>query len=106
MDERPDPVAIAPAERPDSAEPAPDVTELVHHAMHLERALEHARDIGVAMGIVMATMEVTRQEAFHVLRTVSQNQNRRLFLVAAEVAETGALPRAVVRPLREPDADG
>ena len=61
---------------------------------NLEIALAQSRDIGVAMGIVMATEKVTRDCAFDRLRTVSQNQNRKLHLVADDVIETGGLPVA------------
>ena len=65
---------------------------------NLEIALEHSRDIGVAMGIVMATEKVTRDCAFDRLSTVSQHQNRKLHVVAAEVIESGTLPVAVKPP--------
>jgi AmiR/NasT family two-component response regulator len=65
---------------------------------NLEIALEHSRDIGVAMGIVMATEKVTRDCAFEMLRMVSQHQNRKLFLVADDVIETGTLPVAEKPP--------
>lgn len=61
---------------------------------NLQIALENSRDIGVAMGILMATEKVTRDCAFDMLRMVSQHQNRKLFLVAADVIETGTLPVA------------
>ena len=82
--------------------PSPEADQrdqLAHEAVllrdktkHLEQALEHSRDIGVAIGILMATEKVTRQCAFQMLRMVSQHQNRKLHLVAVEVLETGALP--------------
>ncbi len=93
MGQQPDPLRTVAAELQEPEPQAADVTQLLHHAMHLERALEHARDIGIAMGIVMATKKVTRQGAFELLRTVSQKQNRRLFQVAAEVADLGELPQ-------------
>jgi AmiR/NasT family two-component response regulator len=72
---------------------------LEYHSMHLARTVEHARDIGIAMGIVMATEKLSRQGAFDRLRTVSQSQNRRVFLIAAEVIASGILPPATVRRL-------
>ena len=42
-------------------------------ANHLLRALETNREIGVAMGILMATGELTQQQAFDGLRTASQH---------------------------------
>jgi AmiR/NasT family two-component response regulator len=68
---------------------------------NLELALEHSRDIGVAIGIIMATERLARDDAFGMLRTVSQHQNRKLFLVAAEVIETGTLPT-----LEKPQGEG
>ena len=62
-------------------------------ANHLIRALETNREIGVAMGILMATGKLTSQQAFDQLRTASQNLNRKLRDIAAVVAHTGQLPR-------------
>ena len=64
-------------------------------ANHLTRALETNREIGVAMGILMANGKLTSPQAFDQLRTASQNFNRKLHDIAADVALTGALPRAV-----------
>jgi GAF domain-containing protein len=62
---------------------------------HLRAALETNRDIGVAVGILMATKLVTKQQAFDALRITSQHTHRKLHLVALEVIETGELPRFV-----------
>jgi len=64
---------------------------------HLERALSSNRDIGVAMGIVMNRYLVSRDEAFNILRMVSQHSHRKLVEVALEVVDTGEL---VIPPLR------
>jgi hypothetical protein len=64
---------------------------------HLARALESNREIGVAMGILMANDRLTSQQAFDQLRTASQNFNRRLRDVAADVAVSGQLPRIASR---------
>ena len=61
-------------------------------AHHLHIALESNRDIGVAIGILMATDKVTREVAFEMLRMTSQHQNRKLRAIAADVIETGELP--------------
>lgn len=61
-------------------------------AMHLERALESNREIGVAIGILMARELHTQEEAFGRLRSASQNLHRKLHDVAAEVRLTGRLP--------------
>ena len=60
-------------------------------AANLMKALESNREIGVAMGILMHTHRLTRQEAFDVLRVASQNSNRKLADLATEVADTGTL---------------
>ena len=70
---------------------------------HLTRALETNREIGVAMGILMANGKLTNQQAFDQLRTASQNLNRKLHDIAADVALTGQLPRSrSKRPSAEP----
>ncbi|MGN6524269.1 MAG: ANTAR domain-containing protein [Actinomycetes bacterium] len=61
-------------------------------AAHLETALATNRDIGMAMGIVMARHLVSADEAFNVLRRVSQLQHRKLRDVAGDVVLTGCLP--------------
>lgn len=61
--------------------------------MNLERALESNREIGVAMGILMAREVCTQQQAFDRLRTASQNLNRKLRDVAADVTAQGELPQ-------------
>lgn len=58
-------------------------------ARNLSKALQSNREIGVAIGILMNQYQFTRQEAFDVLRVASQNSNRKLAAVAAEVADTG-----------------
>jgi hypothetical protein len=67
---------------------------------NLEIALESSRVIGMAMGIVMSSRLVTADQAFEALRKASQDSNRKLREVAAEVTETGLLPE---RPPRPPD---
>jgi hypothetical protein len=61
-------------------------------AGHLLRALESNREIGVAVGILMAQHRLTREQAFDVLRLASQRTNRKLVDVASDVADTGAAP--------------
>jgi hypothetical protein len=62
-------------------------------AANLEEALATNREIGQAIGILMATDHVTAEQAFEKLRTASQHTHRKLREIAAEVAETGALTR-------------
>jgi GAF domain-containing protein len=59
--------------------------------VNLERALASNRDIGVAIGILMALHRVTREQAFDLLRMASQGRHRKLVEVARDVAETGTL---------------
>ena len=58
----------------------------------LERALESNREIGIAIGILMAEHRYTREQAFDQLRIASQRLNRRLRDLAEEVRDTGQLP--------------
>jgi ANTAR domain/GAF domain len=62
-----------------------------NRATNLMKALQSNREIGVAMGILMHQHRFTRQEAFDVLKVASQNSNRKLSDIAAEVADTGVL---------------
>jgi AmiR/NasT family two-component response regulator len=61
-------------------------------AAHLRRALDHSRDIGAAVGVLMALKKVTRDEAFELLRRASQDQNRKLHQLALDVVNAGELP--------------
>jgi putative methionine-R-sulfoxide reductase with GAF domain len=60
-------------------------------AENLMRALKSNREIGVAMGILMQQHHLTRDQAFDVLRVASQDSNRKLADIAADVADTGTL---------------
>jgi hypothetical protein len=64
-------------------------------ATHLLRALESNREIGVAIGVLMARHQLNREQAFDVLRVASQRSNRKLVDVAIEVADTGLAPPGV-----------
>ncbi|WP_460605508.1 ANTAR domain-containing protein [Jatrophihabitans fulvus] len=63
-----------------------------HQSAHLEAALANSRVIGAAIGIVMQTRRVTREAAFEVLRSTSQDLHRKLRDVADHVVETGEVP--------------
>ncbi|WP_323097456.1 GAF and ANTAR domain-containing protein [Intrasporangium sp. YIM S08009] len=63
-------------------------------ADNLHAALTSSRQIGTAIGVIMARRLVTSSEAFELLREASQNLNRKLRDIAAEVEETGSLPSA------------
>lgn len=58
----------------------------------LEQAVASNRAIGMAIGILMAIRRVGQDEAFDLLRTVSQRTNRKLREIADEVVHTGQLP--------------
>lgn len=58
---------------------------------NLERALASNRDIGTAIGVLMAQHKITRTQAFDLLRIASQNTNRKLREVAQDVIETGTV---------------
>jgi hypothetical protein len=78
-------------------------------AANLEEALATNREIGQAIGILMATDHVTAEQAFEQLRTASQHTHRKLRDIAADVAETGLLTlapevaRAQVKNGQSPD---
>lgn len=60
-------------------------------AANLAKAVNTNREIGMAMGVLMAVYKVTREDAFDLLRIASQNSHRKLHDVAAQVTETGIL---------------
>ena len=61
------------------------------HVTHLEQALEHSREIGIAVGILMTRRLLTSDQAFDLLRIASQHTHRKLRDIAADVAQTGTL---------------
>ena len=60
-------------------------------ADHLQRALASSRDIGVAIGVLMATHKLSREQAFDLLRVASQHTNRKISDIAVDVGDTGHL---------------
>lgn len=60
-------------------------------AAQLARGLESNREIGVAMGVLMAQHKITRAQAFDLLRITSQHTHRKLADIAVDVADTGTL---------------
>jgi hypothetical protein len=60
-------------------------------AAHMTAALKSNREIGVAMGVLMATHKLTRDQAFDLLRIASQHTHRKLADIAVDVADTGTL---------------
>lgn len=61
------------------------------YAASLERALDNSRSIGMAMGILMSSRLISGDEAFALLRVTSQNRNRKVADIAADVIATGTL---------------
>lgn len=59
--------------------------------VNLERALTTNREIGAAIGVLMARHKITQDQAFDLLRMASQNSHRKLADIARDVVETGAL---------------
>ena len=58
----------------------------------LEQAVASNRSIGMAIGILMAIRRIGQDEAFDLLRRVSQRTNRKVREIADEVVHTGQLP--------------
>jgi GAF domain-containing protein len=61
-------------------------------AANLEIALQSNRQIGTAIGIIMARELLTAEQAFQRLRDASQRQHRKLRAIADDVVRTGELP--------------
>lgn len=66
---------------------------------NLQVALESSRQIGMAMGILMASKLLTADQAFEQLRDASQRLHRRVRDIAEEVTQSGVLPEV---PQRKP----
>jgi len=67
-------------------------------AENLETALQSNREIGMAIGILMARCGLTEPAAFDLLRVTSQHEHRKLREVAAETVYSGELPQRTERP--------
>lgn len=78
---------------------APYVALCVEQTLHrrdvrnLQQAVESNREIGIAIGILMNQFKITREEAFDRLRHTSQQLNRKLREIAADLEFTGQLPQ-------------
>jgi transcriptional regulator with GAF, ATPase, and Fis domain len=62
-------------------------------AENLETALQSNREIGMAIGILMARYGLTDHAAFDLLRVTSQREHRKLRDIAAETVYSGELPQ-------------
>jgi ANTAR domain-containing protein/GAF domain-containing protein len=58
----------------------------------LERALDSNRTIGVATGILMSSLRLSREDAFALLQGTSQRLNRKLRTLSQDVVVTRTLP--------------
>lgn len=75
---------------------------LMHHdatskAHSLTAALHSSREIGMAVGILMNSQQLTEEAAFNLLVATSQHLNRKLRDIASTVTLTGALPTSAAR---------
>ena len=68
------------------------------HEENLRTAVSSRDVIGQAKGILMERHKLTAHQAFGILARASQDMNRKLFDVAHELSETGALPAPTGRP--------
>jgi GAF domain-containing protein len=66
--------------------------EAEESATHLQVAVASNRQIGTAIGVLMAHHKITAESAFNLLRTASQNLHVKLRDIARDVVETGELP--------------
>ena len=64
---------------------AVDRARLQLSVTQLQTAIDTNRDIGAAVGILMAQQGISYQDGYDLLRSTSQNTNRRLRDVAAEI---------------------
>jgi ANTAR domain len=71
----------------------------------MRHGIDTSREIGKALGIVMATLKVGERDAFQILRNASGQTHRKLREIAAEVVFTGEPPAATPREPREPLAE-
>jgi hypothetical protein len=68
---------------------------------NLERALGSNREIGAAVGVLMARHGITRCQAFDLLREASQDTGRKLAAIATDVVDTGELTFSPTRTGRQ-----
>jgi hypothetical protein len=68
----------------------------LHHAQDkaasLSQGLDSNREIGAAIGVLMAHHKITREAAFTLLRQTSQHLHIKLRDIASAVVDTGTLP--------------
>lgn len=59
--------------------------------INLTQALASNRQIGAAIGVLMTRLLITEQEAFDLMRIVSQDRNLKLTAIAESVLQTGEI---------------
>jgi len=64
---------------------------LRNQAENLKTALQSSREIGMAIGVVMASCKVTETAAFDMMRSVSQETHRKIRDIARDIVEQGHL---------------
>ena len=74
-------VPLGPAE----SRTCPASGDLTSQVAHLKAALASNRRIGMALGIAVRQLDVDEDEAFEVLRRISQTSNRKLRDVAEDI---------------------
>jgi hypothetical protein len=74
------------------------IEDVVVRAHNLERALDSNRQIGVAIGILVAQHKISQGAAFELMRVASQRQHRKLSLVAEDVVLFGTVIDVDRRP--------
>ena len=73
------------------------LTDEQERSRNLQIAVATNRQIGTAVGILMAEHKINSDEAFELLTTASHTLRRKLRDIAAEVTTTGELPRPTRR---------
>jgi AmiR/NasT family two-component response regulator len=68
------------------------MTAMEEEINDLRGALTSSRTIGVAIGLLMARLQISRDQAFELLRLGSQHSNRKVRDIAEYMADTGQLP--------------
>ena len=91
----------------DAAHAALKIDAAANHELveHLQSALRTNRRIGVAIGLIMAQLGFTDEQAIDALRRSSMNANRQLVDVAEDIISASQLPRDVSAGHQQPPPD-
>ncbi|MEO9239828.1 MAG: ANTAR domain-containing protein [Jatrophihabitantaceae bacterium] len=82
-----------------------DLSQAHQRADNLETALVSSRTIGMAMGIAMERHRMSSDQAFNLLRRLSQRRHRKLREIADEVIMTGEVELPEPEPEPEPESE-